>query len=570
MDRKQNKKEYKRSRSRSEKKRKKEKKRKNKDKKKKDKHSKKSDRRHSGSRSSSESSRSSRSNSPNQQGGTDDNKVKIIPLSFPTNGKQQQEITTPTSAQGSTTSSAIPSTILQIVNKAQQNVQAAVASNTNPLREKRNAFSSPPKNTGQSGFGAPVTAGGLDIPGLGGINLGSTGTSGFDIGIPGLGGLGGFGLPQDTQIIGNKIPPALQKQYIHALRVYIGNIPDPVDVEDVCKFVFEQMANAGGLLEPGNPIQSKKHDAVKKFIFLQLRSIEETSACMELDGIIYKGKSLRFRRPKDFGVLQKVEGTRPVPQLDKTKLKIVQTQVENTYNKLQIMNLPENFSEEHVMQLLLTYGDLKSFHLAVDKITSESKGFAFCEFITDRSTVECLNKLSGQQILNKVINVKRCNPQLAPQNEEPILSLDQLYKNLIENVNKTIIESGQKDIQEDYLKKMLSINAPKYDGLISEDATNILKLHNIVNKQLIEEDAEYHFIFNDLKTQLDRIGRTKQIIIPRKKDKFLEGIGFVFVEFDNERTSQIASFLLQKIKYDGKDVKAEFYSPQYFADRTFY
>lgn len=33
---------------------------------------------------------------------------------------------------------------------------------------------------------------------------------------------------------------------------------------------------------------------------------------------------------------------------------------------------------------------LKSFHLAVDKITSESKGIAFCEFLTDRSTFECI------------------------------------------------------------------------------------------------------------------------------------------------------------------------------------
>lgn len=42
--------------------------------------------------------------------------------------------------------------------------------------------------------------------------------------------------------------------------MYIGNIPDPVDVEDVCKFVFEQMAGAGGLLEPGNPVKIKNYD----------------------------------------------------------------------------------------------------------------------------------------------------------------------------------------------------------------------------------------------------------------------------------------------------------------------
>lgn len=82
---------------------------------------------------------------------------------------------------------------------------------------------------------------------------------------------------------------------------------------------------------------------------------------------------------------------------------------------------------------------------------------------------------------------------------------------------------------------MLTTHAPKYEGLVCEDATNILKIHNVVNKQLIEEDAEYELIFNDLKQQLDRIGKVKSIIMPRKKDKYREGIGYVYVEFENER-----------------------------------
>lgn len=85
------------------------------------------------------------------------------------------------------------------------------------------------------------------------------------------------------------------------------------------------MIIAGGLVEPGNPILGKKHDPVKKFLFLQLRSMEETTACMELDGIIYRGKCLRLRRPRDYTVMPKVEGTRPVPVMDKSHLKIVAT-----------------------------------------------------------------------------------------------------------------------------------------------------------------------------------------------------------------------------------------------------
>lgn len=39
----------------------------------------------------------------------------------------------------------------------------------------------------------------------------------------------------------------------------------------------------------------------------------------------------------------------------------------------------------------------------------------------------------------------------------------------------------------------------------------------------------------------------KSIVIPRKKESYSEGIGYVFIEFDNERMSQIAAYLLSVI-----------------------
>jgi len=72
--------------------------------------------------------------------------------------------------------------------------------------------------------------------------------------------------------------------------------------------------------------------------------------------------------------------------------------------------------------------------------------------------------------------VKRCNPNLAPSKEEPIFTLEQLSKNLVEAVNKQITEKGEKEFPEEYVNKMLTIYIPKYDGLICEDATNILRI----------------------------------------------------------------------------------------------
>lgn len=126
---------------------------------------------------------------------------------------------------------------------------------------------------------------------------------------------------------------------------------------------------------------------------------------------------------------------------------------------------------------------------------------------------------------------------MAPPNEEPILSLDQLQKNLMDCVGREVISSGQKEIYEEFVKRMAKRNPPKYEGLVSDDATTVLKIFNIVDKQIIEEDAEYELVYNDLKIQLEKIGKVVSVVIPRLKDKHRDGIGFAYAQFENEKAA---------------------------------
>jgi hypothetical protein len=52
-------------------------------------------------------------------------------------------------------------------------------------------------------------------------------------------------------------------------------------------FLFETLLKAGGVMDPGNPIIGSSKNTEKKFIFFEFRSIEETSAAIQLDGIRY-------------------------------------------------------------------------------------------------------------------------------------------------------------------------------------------------------------------------------------------------------------------------------------------
>jgi RNA recognition motif-containing protein len=63
-------------------------------------------------------------------------------------------------------------------------------------------------------------------------------------------------------------------------------------------------------------------------------------------------------------------------------------------------------SEDNVKLLLLKYGHLKSFHLVKEKDELRSKGYAFCEFLDDQSTVRAVKELNGLVIESKPLILK--------------------------------------------------------------------------------------------------------------------------------------------------------------------
>lgn len=91
--------------------------------------------------------------------------------------------------------------------------------------------------------------------------------------------------------------------------------------------------------------------------------MEETSTMIQLDGIKFMESTLRIRRPEDFDKMPQIRPKKPIPQLNTVALGIISTKVEDSHLKVFIGGLPKEFSEEQIKNLLLRYGQLKSFHL---------------------------------------------------------------------------------------------------------------------------------------------------------------------------------------------------------------
>ena len=103
------------------------------------------------------------------------------------------------------------------------------------------------------------------------------------------GGGGGGGAQQSGQNNNNslafsyRLPTAFQSNLgttLYARRIYVGNVQPYMTEADLKEFLYEKLKQAGGVLDPGNPIINSSKNTEKKFVFFEFRSVEETSAAI--------------------------------------------------------------------------------------------------------------------------------------------------------------------------------------------------------------------------------------------------------------------------------------------------
>ena len=154
----------------------------------------------------------------------------------------------------------------------------------------------------------------------------------------------------------------------------------------------------------------------KCFAFVELISIELTSACCQLDGLSYKGNPLRIRRPNDYQADKLPTNLGKIPTLNLSALGVVSTAVADGPNKVFVGGLPNDLGEEDIKELLMAFGTLKSFHLVKEPGLNTSRGYAFCEYADAASTNVAIMGLNNLPIRDRVLTVK-----IASQNTTPTL-----------------------------------------------------------------------------------------------------------------------------------------------------
>lgn len=226
-------------------------------------------------------------------------------------------------------------------------------------------------------------------------------------------------LGPDGSIISGISGPMVSNQVTrHARRLYVGGIPPNSTESDIAHFfrtIITQSLSAREL-DGKDPVVSVFINQEKSFAFVELQTIELTTACCRLDGMSYAGNPLRIRRPNDYQPERVPAELGPIPTISLTALGVVSTSVPDGPNKIFVGGLPHELGEDEIKELLMAFGPLRAFHLVKETGSNVSKGYAFCEYLDPANTNIAIMGLNNLPVCDKTLTVK-----LASQNATTVM-----------------------------------------------------------------------------------------------------------------------------------------------------
>lgn len=372
------------------------------------------------------------------------------------------------------------------------------------------------------GFGAASTArapmaGGYGMGGGSGGTLGAQGPLGSGGMSAGAGGVGGAAVP-----LGSPLHPTR-----HARRLYVGNLPVDTTDAQVGDFFNRALITAKGVEGEGNPVISVYLNLDKRFAFIETRSVSEAAAGLALDGVLFRGMSLRMRRPNDYNPSAAV-AMEPPPGFDPSILGIVSTQVSDGPNKVFVGGIPYNLTEDQIKELLQSYGPLKAFNLIKEPNTGMSKGFAFFEFADPSVVTAACEGLNGMSIGDKTLTVRKASQSSG-------------------HGGATHASSGMGAIQ----------GTAGIGAAAVGQATRILELRNVITDEELGDDEEYEDIRDDMEEEGRKFGALEKVVIPRPPAT--KGVGRVFLQYGSVADCERAFATMSGRRFDKRTVVASYF-----------
>lgn len=160
-------------------------------------------------------------------------------------------------------------------------------------------------------------------------------------------------------------------------RLFVFSLPASVTEESLLGF-FNLQLNGLNVIRGNDPCIQANISDDRTFALVEFKQPSDATVALALDGITMEehhnelngnghgsAKGLDIRRPKDYIV--------PSADDDAYTAGDVSTEVPDTANKISITNLPSYLTDEQVIELLKSFGELRAFVLVRDSDAHESR-----------------------------------------------------------------------------------------------------------------------------------------------------------------------------------------------------
>ncbi|KAL8819891.1 MAG: hypothetical protein Q9223_001780 [Gallowayella weberi] len=324
-------------------------------------------------------------------------------------------------------------------------------------------------------------------------------------------------------------------------RLFVHNLPSNATDEAIVNF-FNLQLNGLNVVEGTDPCISAQISQDRSFALCEFKSPAETTVALALDGISMEdndsmeytngdtstaSQGLSVRRPKDYIAPSNID------EADEQE-GVVSPVVPDTPNKISVTNLLPNLSEEQVTELLVAFGQLKAFVLVKDRSTEESRGIAFCEYAEPAVTDIAVEGLNGMELGDKHLKVQRASIGVT---QAAGLEMGVNAMSMLAGTTSTDLDEGR-----------------------------VLQLLNMVTAEELIDNEDYQEICEDVKEECDKYGEVVEMKIPRPSggSRQSNGVGKIFVKYDNAESARKALQSLAGRKFADRTVVTTYFSEENF------
>ncbi|KAL2119017.1 hypothetical protein VTJ04DRAFT_5977 [Mycothermus thermophilus] len=324
-----------------------------------------------------------------------------------------------------------------------------------------------------------------------------------------------------------------------AKRLIVSNLPPSVTEESLVNF-FNLQLNGLNVIETPDPCLQAHLAPDRSFAMLEFRHNTDATVALAFDGITMEAddeanngngdgpRGLHIRRPRDYIVPAVVEDPNYDPDSD-----VPSSVVVDSPNKISITNLPLYLTDDQVMELLVSFGKLKSFVLVKDNGTQESRGIAFLEYADPAVTSVAIQGLNNMMLGERALKVQKAS-----------FGITQV--------------AGEMGVNA---MSMLA-------GTMSTDggATRVLQLLNMVTPEELMDNDDYEDIREEVESECQKFGKILELKIPRPTggSRQSAGVGKIYIKYETPDQATAALRALAGRKFSDRTVVTTYFSEENF------